>query len=170
MLHRRTILVVVTGMFLVTFLLVAPSLTYSGDQEEANKSLTRRYAEELWNQGQASLIGDFVTVDIVVHGPGFPDMKGLAAFTDSYALFRTAFPDFHVTIDELVAEGDKVALRWTESGTHKGEYAGIAATGKHVTWTGMSVYRITNGKIAEMWVNQDDVGLLRQLSAPPSSE
>ena len=89
MLHRRTILVVVTGMFLVAFLLVAPSLTYSGDQEEANKSLTQRFAEELWNQGQASLIGDFVTVDIVVHGPGFPDMKGLEAFTDSYALFRT---------------------------------------------------------------------------------
>lgn len=151
----------------IVFLLVAPSLTYSGEKEEVNKNITRRYAEELWNQGKASLVAELVAVDIVVHGAGFPDMKGQEAFNSSFSLFRQAFPDFHVTIDDMVAEGDKVAFRWTESGTHKGEYAGIAATGKHVRWTGMSVYRIANGKIAEMWVNMDDLGLLRQLGASP---
>ena len=153
---------------LVTCLLLAPSLTYGGEKEEANKGITHRYAEELWNQGKSSVIADLVAVDIVVHGAGFPDMKGQEAFSNSFSLFRHAFPDFHVTIDDMVAEGDKVAFRWTESGTHKEEYAGITATGKHVRWTGMSVYRIANGKIAEMWVNNmDDLGLLQQLGAIP---
>jgi steroid delta-isomerase-like uncharacterized protein len=157
----------VTCVPLVAFLLLAPSLTYSGEQEETNKGITHRYAEELWNQGKASLIAELVAVDIVLHGAGFPDMKGQEAFSNSFSLFRRAFPDFHVTIDDMVAEGDKVAFRWTESGTHQGEYAGIAATGKHVTWTGMSVYRIAKGQIAEMWVSMDDLGLLRQLGAIP---
>jgi steroid delta-isomerase-like uncharacterized protein len=81
---------------------------------------------------------------------------------------RAAFPDTRMTIEDEIAEGDKVVIRWTIRGTHKGEYMGIAPTGKEVTVTGISVYRIERGKIVEDWSNNDMLGMLQQLGAIPS--
>lgn len=83
-------------------------------------------------------------------------------------MFRSGFPDIKMTIEEVVAEGDKVVFRVTVHGTHKGEFKGIAPTGKQVTMTGMQIWRIEGGKIVEGWFNRDDLGLMQQLGVIPS--
>ena len=80
---------------------------------------------------------------------------------------RTSFPDFHVTSEDIIAEGDKVVSRWTASGTHKGELFGIPPTGKKATWKGISIYRFADGKIVEAWGDADFLGLLQQLGVMP---
>jgi steroid delta-isomerase-like uncharacterized protein len=84
-------------------------------------------------------------------------------------VYRNAFPDVHFTIDEQIAEGDKVVTRWTGHGTHKGELAGIPATGKSATVTGMGVDRIVNGKIVESWGIFDQFGMMQQLGVIPAA-
>lgn len=79
--------------------------------------------------------------------------------------FLVAFPDVQIVIDDQVAEGDRVASRWLNLGTHTGEFMGIAPTGKHVSFSGMSIDRIEGGKVVESWMNWDELGLLRQLGA-----
>jgi predicted ester cyclase len=81
---------------------------------------------------------------------------------------QAAFSDISITVEDQIAEGDKVVSRWTIRGTHKGEYMGIAPTGKQVTITGISIYRIEKGKIVEDWANSDMLGMLQQLGAIPS--
>ena len=83
-------------------------------------------------------------------------------------MYRIAFPDVHFTIDDLIAEGERVVIRWTVTGTHKGELQGIAPTGKHVTVTGMVMSRFVKGKVEEDWINFDALGLLQQLGVVPA--
>jgi len=82
-------------------------------------------------------------------------------------MLHMAFPDVRLTIEDMVAEGDKVAVRWAWSGTHRGEYMGIAPTGKEVTYTGITIHRITGGKIVESWDEVDNLGLMQQLGVAP---
>ena len=91
--------------------------------------------------------------------------SGLKELKAGVAPIRDAFPDIHLTLDDIVAEGDKVAIRNTVSGTHKGPVVGIAATGKGATWTGMSFYRLVAGKITEDWALGDYLGILQQIGA-----
>lgn len=86
------------------------------------------------------------------------------------AAWRDAFPDFYVTLDALIAEGDEVAYRWTARGTHQGEFLGAAPTGKEITATGMVFFRFMAGKIAEGWTNWDALGLMQQIGANPAPE
>ncbi len=155
---QQFLLVVVVS---VTLFVAVPA------RSEDNKAIVRRYYAEVITKGNMAVFEDLVAAEIVVHGPGFPDLQGREAFRQSFRGFRAAFPDFHGTLEDLVAEGDRVVARWAESGTHRGDYAGIAATGKALTWTGMSIYRLANGKVTEMWVQMDDLGILRQLGAVP---
>ena len=83
-------------------------------------------------------------------------------------MYRMAFPDVHFTIDDLIAEGETVVIRWTVTGTHKGELQGIAPTGKHVTVTGMVMSRFAKGKVEEDWINFDALGLMQQLGVVPA--
>jgi predicted ester cyclase len=118
------------------------------------------------NTHRGELLEQFVAADLRVH-PGTPgtapDTEGIDDLRETFHRFRTTFPDLHVTIHDLIAEGDRVAARWTASGTHSGELAGIAPTGTAVSWGGTDVYRIADDRISEWWRNDDTVWLLHQL-------
>ena len=135
-----------------------------------NKAIVQRYYAEGLTKGNMAAVENLIAGDMVAHAPGFPVLEGRAAFLNSIRTFREALTDFHGVIEDVVAEGDRVLVRWTESGRHVREYAGIAPTGKAMTWTGMSLYRLAHGQIVEMWANMDTLGLLRQLGALPSPE
>lgn len=135
---------------------------------EENKTIVRRYAEEAFGKGNVAVSDELLSPNYVHHTllPGItPDREGRKQLA---SMLRTAFPDLHVTIEDMATEGGKVAARWTCSGTHKGEYMGIAPTGKQVMWTGMSIHRIEGGKIAESWDEVDNLGMMQQLGAVPT--
>ncbi len=85
------------------------------------------------------------------------------AVNAAFRRFHSVFPDLHVVIEDVVAEGDRVAARWTATGTHSGEFAGLPATGRAVRWGGIDIYRLVGGKVAEWWRNDDFIWLLKQL-------
>ena len=135
---------------------------------EANKALMRRELEEVWNKHNPDAIDEIYAPDFVNHNapPGMPnDREGFQAFV---GINLGAFPDVKVTSDSLVAEGDKVVSRWTGTGTHTGELMGIPATGKRIKMTGITIARVAAGKIAELWIESDQMGLMQQLGVVPA--
>ena len=139
---------------------------------ETNKTVSRRLFEEVWNKGNLAVLNELIANDHVNSGPGtLPGLPtGPEGAKQFVMMYRNAFPDTHFTIDEQIAEGDKVVTRWTAHGTHKGELLGIPATGKSSTVTGISVDRIVNGKIAESWGIFDQFGMMQQLGVIPTPE
>ena len=131
---------------------------------EQNKTLVRHCIEEVFNKGNVTAIDEFFAPSLAppLQPSVTRDREGYKQFV---AMFLNAFPDLHVTIDDMVAEGDKVVFRATNSGTHKGEFIGIAPTGKHATWTEISIWRIEGGQIAEVWTEVDKLGHMQQLGA-----
>jgi predicted ester cyclase len=123
---------------------------------EENKTLVRREQQELWNH----------TGDLDAAEELFAADQAEAAKQEA-ADFRRGFPDVVSTIEDLIAEGDKVVARWRSRATHRGEYMGIPPSGKEVEFTGISVYRIEGGKIAQSWSVEDQLGLMRQIGAIP---
>jgi len=134
---------------------------------EANKAIVRRVYEECLNQKNLSLLDESHATDYVFHLAGNPDIQGGEGFKQLLALYFAAFPDFHVTIEDMIAEGDMVVVRDTASGTHQGELMGIPPTGKQVKWTGINIHHFENGKFAESWTNMDSLGIMQQLGAIP---
>ena len=133
-----------------------------------NEALIRRFYDEGWNANDLDVYDELVTEDFVDH-QAIPGMApGREGFKGLNAMFRSAFPDVRVDIDQIVAEDDKVACRWTSSGTHEGDLFGIPATGNKVRVTATVWYRVEDGRLAEGWINRDDVGLMRQLGVIPS--
>jgi len=139
---------------------------------EQNKTLVRRYWDEAWNKGNLAVMDELVASDFDGHplpsdanfGPGPEGQKRLVG------LYRGAFPDMRMTIDDMIADGDRVVLRWTARGTNTGEMMGMPATGKPATVTGIIVNRLAAGKIAEGWGNFDALGMLQQLGVIPTPE
>ena len=123
---------------------------------EENKALVRREQEELWNH----------TGDLDAAEELFAPEQAEAAKQEA-ADFRQGFPDVVSTIEDIIAEGDKVVAHWRARATHQGEYMSIPPTGKEVEFTGISLYRIEAGKIAESWTAEDELGLMRQIGAVP---
>ena len=121
---------------------------------EENKALVRREQEELWNH-----TGDLEAAEELFAGGQADAAKQEAAD------FRRGFPDVISTVEDLIAEGDKVVARWRSRATHRGDYMGIPASGKEVEFTGISFYRIEGGQIAESWSIEDQFGLMRQIGA-----
>ena len=137
---------------------------------DANKAVIGRLAE-LWNTGNLSIADEIFGADFVNHDPNYPEVTNLESYKGHVAGIRTGFPDFHVTAEDLIAEGDKVAVRWIITATHQGELAGIPATGIEVTWTGMTIWRFADGRLLEGWWAIDVLGLLQQLGViPPMSD
>jgi steroid delta-isomerase-like uncharacterized protein len=134
---------------------------------EENKAIVRRFVEA-FNTGNPDIVDETVATDFVLHDPGLPeDLRGPEGAKQWVNMFHTGFPDIHVTIEDLVAEGDKVAKKYTCRGTHKGEFAGIPPTGNQVAVPGISIYRIAGGKIAELWMSYDSLGTMQQLGVVP---
>jgi steroid delta-isomerase-like uncharacterized protein len=130
---------------------------------EDNKTIVRAFVETVWNRRQLDRSGELVAPDFVDHAPMPGQAPGLEGVKRNWAMYLDAIPDFRVTIEELVAEGDKVAVRRSYEGTHKGELLGIAATGKRLQFGGISIFRLANGRIAEHWEQLDRLALMQQL-------
>jgi steroid delta-isomerase-like uncharacterized protein len=134
---------------------------------EENKAVIRRLFEESDNR-KGDLPDDLFAPDYVFHFPGSPEPLELQGHVRIARMLYVAFPDLRYRVEEQVAEGDKVASRFTMHGTHEGEYIGISPTGKQVAATGISIDRIAGGKIVEQWNNFDQLGMMQQLGAVPS--
>ena len=136
---------------------------------EQNKAIVRQMVEEIFNRGNMSRADEFLAPDFVEREelpPGIPrDREGVKQLT---AMMRSAFPDFKATIDDIVAEGDKVVIRQTWSGTHKGEFMGVPPTGKSVSFGVIDILRIAGGKCVEHWGQMDNMGLMQQLGVIPA--
>ena len=131
---------------------------------EANKEVIRRWFEEVWNKGRAEVIDEMFASHGRAHGLGDDDaVIGPTEFKKFHAQFRGAFPDMVVVVEDLVAEGDKVAARCSVRGKHTGDALGIAATHTPVGFTGMTIVRIENGQIVEAWNNFDFMSMNKQL-------
>jgi steroid delta-isomerase-like uncharacterized protein len=128
-----------------------------------NKAVIRSFIEEVLNQGQLDRINDLVALDFVELDPLPEQQQGREGLKQVIAAFRTAFPDIHWVIEEIVAEEDKVFSRFTWHGTHRGEFFGVPATGKQITVKGMVVDRVVAGKIVESGILMDTLGMMRQL-------
>jgi steroid delta-isomerase-like uncharacterized protein len=139
---------------------------------ETNKTVSRRFFEEVFGKGKLNLLDEIIANDHVNSGPGsLPGLpNGPEGTKQLVTVYRNAFPDVHFTIEEQIAEGDKVVTRWSAHGTHQGELAGIPATGKTSTVTGIAVDRLVNGKIAESWGIFDQFGMMQQLGVIPMPE
>jgi len=134
---------------------------------ETNKAASRRFYEEVINQKKLALVDEVAGANYVSHGfqPSLPPgREGLKAFVGA---FHAAFPDGHLTIDQMIAEGDTVATRLTFHGTHTHEFMGIAPTGKKVTVPALDMARFEGGKLVEHWGGPDQMSLLQQLGVIP---
>lgn len=125
---------------------------------EQNKALVYGYMNEVLNKGNMTAFDEYFAKDVVFNGG-----KELKHQLDMFGLLRHALPDLHLTIEEQIAEGDKVVSQVTFCGTHQGEYMSIPPTGKQVLWTGVAIDRIADGKVIEMWHWSDDLEMLQQL-------
>ena len=136
---------------------------------EQNKALIVRFVEELFNRGNMGIVGEIFAPDFIEREqlpPGIPDgSEGVKVLT---TMLRSAFPDFKATIDDIVAEGDKVVIRQTWSGSHQGEFMGIPPTGRSVSFGVIDIIRIADGKCVEHWGQMDSMSLMQQLGAIPA--
>jgi steroid delta-isomerase-like uncharacterized protein len=136
---------------------------------EENKALARRYLEEVWDKGNVELIDELFSTDFIRHGPPAVEgeVRGPEGFKGLVSTYHGGLPDFRVTIDEMIAEGESVVTRWTVRGTHQGELMGNAPTGNQVTFTGYLFDRIAGGKIEEEWVDYDTLYVMQEIGAVP---
>ena len=135
---------------------------------EHNKAIVRRLFAELWNNGNLSVADEILAPTYTHHDPSTPDFgKGPDSEKRRASLYRNAFPDIHLTIEDVIAEGETVMTRWSCRGTHKGDLNGMAPTGKHITISGVTIARVSNGKIVEGYVNWDALGMMQQLGVVP---
>lgn len=134
-----------------------------------NKAIVRRLYEEVWNKRKLEVADKLLSAS---HALQEPDMSasqvGPALYKRRVAELTTGFPDLCVTVEETIAEGEKVVACWTISGTHKGEYVGIPATGRKISFEGITVHHIKNGKILDSYTRWDALGLMQQLGAIPA--
>jgi steroid delta-isomerase-like uncharacterized protein len=139
-----------------------------GYETSDNASLIRRWFDEVWNNGREEAIDELFDEKGVAHGladeTGEP-LRGAAGFKPFFRRFREAFPEIEVTVEDTISEGDRVAARCTVRGAHRGDSLGLAATNRPVEFTGISIVRISDGKIVEAWNNFDFMAMFQQLGA-----
>lgn len=142
---------------------------------EENKAVVRR-AYEGFNDGNIDILDEVFAPDYVAHFPGTEPVEGRDAAKQLVGAFMAAFPDLVFTIEDQIAEGDRVATRWSARGTHKGEFKGfppkthgIQATGNHVHFSATDIYRIVDGQVAEEWNTLEQLDVMQQIGAFPAS-
>jgi steroid delta-isomerase-like uncharacterized protein len=135
-----------------------------------NKELSRRFTE-LFSTGDEELAEAVLSPEVVFHGTaGDGEVRGVEAMKRFLAAYRRAFPDARSTVEDQIAEGAKVVTRWRARGTHLGQLGPIAATGREFVMDGITIERIAGGKIVEVWVARDELGLLHRVGALPEAE
>jgi steroid delta-isomerase-like uncharacterized protein len=133
-----------------------------------NKAILRRWYEQGFAKGNLAALDELVATDFVDHNPAAPGLAGgLEGAKEVVTMMRTAFHDFRITVEDMVAEGDKVVARVTARATHKGEFMGIAPTGKQAAIEVIDIVRIAGGKMVERWGIFDQLGLMQKLGAVP---
>ena len=137
---------------------------------EENRTLILKVIEEVWNRGDLEAVDRYFADDYVDHAPLPGQAPGPEGYRAAVAAIREAFPDLHLTLEDIFGEGDKVAFRYTMEGTHRGDFMGIARTGKPVSVGGMIIARIAEGKAVERWANLDTLSLMQQLGVIPPPE
>ncbi len=137
--------------------------------EAENETMARRVIEEIFNSGNLDVADELFAPSFVGHQPGDEPVNGPQGEKDLAGMYRTAFPDLQMTIEDVIASGDQVVTRWTARGTHQGELQGIPPSGTQVTVTGMTLARIENGQIVEEWNNFDQLGMMQQIGAIPAA-
>lgn len=143
--------------------------TNSPERLGANRALVRRFIEDFWAGGDLSRVEDFLAPDYIEHNllPG--QEPGLEGYKRRFLSLRAAFPDVRITIEDMLAEGDRVMARVTIEGTHLGPFLGQPASGRVVRMAAINIYRVAGGQIAERWGVQDLYGLLRQMTGDETS-
>jgi steroid delta-isomerase-like uncharacterized protein len=138
---------------------------------DRNRVTVRRFFEEMLSGHDLEVAGELFTEDFVDHDPDDPGgrLSGVAGAKEEVGLYIAAFPDMRVSVDDLIAEDDRVVVRATLRGTHAGAFAGIPATGKAVTVPAMQAFRLVDGRIAEAWLSIDRLGMLQQLGVMPAA-
>ena len=134
---------------------------------EENKLIIRRLIMEVWGNGDMAALDEIVSSDFIDHTTT-GDVPRSENFKKLVIGFRSAFPDIQFTIEDIMAEGDKVIARWGASGTHKGEFLGHALTDNRISITGVHIYRLSNEKLVERWGNWDQLGLMQQIGLIPT--
>lgn len=134
---------------------------------EENKAAIRRAYDELWNERNVEVVDELVTEDFLNHAAPPDRQRGRQGLKDVVRMFEGAFPDFRYEVEDVISEGEKVAVRDVFRGTHQGAFMGIPATGNRVTMEAIHIYRFREGKLAEHWVARDDLGMMQQLGAIP---
>jgi steroid delta-isomerase-like uncharacterized protein len=137
---------------------------------EENKAILRRVTDEVFSQGNLDLVDELFAADYVLHDPGIPggELRGPEDFKQRWvSMFRTAFPDLRLSVEDQVAEGDEVVTRYAGRGTHWGELMGIAPTGMEVSVGGIIISRVSGGRIEEEWNSFDALGMMQQLGVVP---
>ena len=137
---------------------------------EENKALVRRYVEEFVDRSNFDLSEEIFALNFVRYDAGPDQVSRVEDLKHFFAMLHSGFPGFQSTIEDLLSEGDKVALRFTFRGIHQGEFMGIAPTGKEVTMSGIDILRVADGKLVEMWNQEDVLGMMRQLGAIPEPD
>ena len=147
-----------------------PTLASSaGHVLQRNKEIIRRYFEEWANHGHAAVADQLIATNLVLRNPPAV-IRSLADYKTGMAKFHAAFPDARYTVEDQIAEGDKVVVRWTLRATQSVEYQGHPPNGKTMTVTGISIFRLADGKIQEIWVNMDRLGQMEQLGWLPAAQ
>ena len=132
---------------------------------EENKAIARRWNEEIWGKTNLALADELLSTDFVFNYPAPGVAANLEGYKQTLTMNNATISDLRCTTDDMVAEGDKVVVRWTWAGTHKGELMGIPPTGKQVMITGISILHIVGGKMVEEWIEMDTLGMMQQLGA-----
>ncbi len=137
---------------------------------EENKRIVVESTEEIWNNNNVSAIERFIAPNFAGHDPAVPRViSGIDGYRHYYKTFATAFPDQHFTNEDVLAEHDRVIVRWFVEGTHKGNLGDIPPTGKRVKVKGINIFRISNHQIAEEYMSWDTLGLMKQIGVVPQS-
>ena len=129
------------------------------------KAAARRFFEEVWNKGNVDEAEAFLATDFVSHNTLDAQIVGPREYGEAVTGFRAAFPDFHTTLEDVLVDGDRVVVRGTDRGTHRGDFMGFPASGREVTTTWIEIFRMENGKAAEGWLESDPAALRSQLVA-----
>ena len=133
---------------------------------EENKAIVRRWVEA-FNEGNLDAVDELLTDTYIRHDPNSPEVRGPEEEKQLIVMYRSAFPDLRFTVEDMVAEDNRVATRLGISATHKGELLGIPPTENRLSFTAMEIYRLKDGKIEEQWVNVDTLGMMQQIGTIP---